>query len=185
MLSIALVIAMCPDGSFDERLRNYASLQTHWIAGNKWEIERIPDLSYGDMHVIEIRRNGVVKLKLSCDELGGSLIQAARAWYPVGFPVFVVSGHTGCSHGEETRFYAVKGGALHEMFRMVGEGGGPIFRDFDGDGKYEWIFDNLVHLMREPPAFHVYRQVGHKVTLWKKLPNRSRTNLPMPAVRYF
>lgn len=184
MLSIALIIAMCPDFSFDERLRGYANLQTHWIGGQKWEIERIPDFSHGGLHV-EIRRNGVIKLKLNNYDLAGDLIQGARAWYPVGYPIFVVSGHSGCSHGEETRFYAVKAGELHEMFRMYGEGGGPIFRDLDGDGKHEWIFDNLVHLMIDPPAFHVYRQVGHKVKLWKKLPNPKRINLPMPAVRYF
>jgi hypothetical protein len=185
MLSVALVVALSQQVSFLENRRSMAKLETHWISGHKWELEQIPDLSLlDDNHAIEIRRDGVVKLKLSGYDFGGIPIQVARGWYPVGYPVFVVSGHTGMSHGERTVFYAVKGGKLHKMFDIRGEGGGPVFRDIDGDGKNEWIFDNVEHFRASAPAFLLYRQSGTKVTLWKELPNPEEMQLPRPG-RYF
>lgn len=185
MIVAALVIATAEDFRLNALYRSYASLQTHWIAGRKWEIEKIPDLVAGDNHVIEVRRDGKLKLKIDCDELRGTLIGAARAWYPVGYPVITVSGHTGCSHGQTTRFYAISRGELHQMFEIEGEVGGPIFRDLDGDGKNEWIFDNYDFWQANPPTqYLVYRQSGFRVSFWKKLPNPKRVELPSPGVRY-
>lgn len=183
---VGLVVALSQELSFLEHRRSMAKLETHWISGHRWEIEQIPDLSFlTDDHAIEIRRGGVVKLKLTGNDLGGTPIQVARGWYPVGYPVFVVSGHTGMSHGERTVFYAVKDGELHKMFDFKGEGGGPVFRDIDGDGKNEWVFDNVEHFRSDPLAFLVYRQNGTKVTLWKKLPNPKEVQLPRPGRFFF
>jgi hypothetical protein len=186
MFVVGLVVALSQELYVLENRRSMAKLETHWIAGHKWELEQIPDLSLlTDDHAIEIRRDGAVKLKLRSHEFM-SLIQVARGWYPVGYPVFVVSGHTGMSHGESTIFYAVKGGKLHKMFDIYGEGGGPVFRDIDGDGKSEWIFDNFEHPNRvDPSAFMIYRQNSTKVTFWKELPNPKEVKLPTPRVRFF
>jgi hypothetical protein len=184
----ALLFATTEDISLEAHWRSRASLETHWIGGNKWEIEVIPDPEPESTINVEIRRNGAVKLKLNRDDFCGDLLQAGRGWYPVGYPVFVISGHTGCSHGELTRFYAVQGGEVREMFEIYGEFGGPVFRDLDGDGKQEWIFDNFecpAFMQDTPPAFLVYRQEGYRVKFWKQLPNPNGIELPSPAVRCF
>jgi hypothetical protein len=174
------------DVYLEELWRSRAHLETRWIGGSKWELEVIPSKEpYADIS-LEIRRNGVVKQKLGQEDFFNENVQVGRGWYPVGYPVFIISDHTGVSHGQLARFYAVIGARVEKMFEIYGEYGGPVFRDLDGDGKFECVFDNFEcpAVMRDPPAFLVYKQHGHTVKFWTKLPNPQGVYLPTPAVRY-
>jgi hypothetical protein len=117
--------------------------------------------------------------------MGGSLIAADRVWFPTNFPVFAVRAHTGCSHGQWTRFYAVRGNRLSLMGEIESEVGGPVFRDLDGDGRPEWIFDDYCFFDWElkPRVFPVYRVANRRLVLAGSLPNPSRKELPRLHLR--
>jgi hypothetical protein len=68
--------------------------------------------------------------------------------------------------------------------KVGGENGGPYFRDYDGDGQPEWVFDNFdwyEHNIEGPTGFQVYKQVpSGKLRIWKHLPNPKRRHLKDP-----
>lgn len=178
---VLLTVALCatPIGvDFIDKSESYS------IGGSEWTVERWsrPDSS----DEVIVKRGGKTKLLVTANDFGGDLINVGRAWYPVGYPVIVVSGHTGCSHGQGTRFYAVHDGDMKEMLRIDGEVGGPIFRDFDDDGQNEWVFDNWNYWDANPSTkFLIYKQTGARVKFWKSVPNPNNVSLPSHDVRRF
>jgi hypothetical protein len=145
----------------------------HYVGQSYWERDE----------KVRISRNGQRMLTLRAGDVSGYYIAAKRVWFPVGFPVIAVRGHSANGHGEETRFYGIRHRRLYLMGGItVGENGGPIFRDLDGDGRMEWIFDDYTWYgyYGDPPRWLLVYRLSRagRLVFWKKLPNRTRKHLP-------
>lgn len=67
------------------------------------------------------------------------------------------------------------------MAELDAQNGGTIFRDYDGDGRPEWVFDDYnwaTYREDGPESFLIYteRKDG-TLKLWKRLPNKKRLPL--------
>lgn len=161
--------------------------ESYLIGRDRWAIG-VSDDRGNDNRYAFITKDGKTVLERSAEKMQGSEMKAARAWCSAPWPIFVVSCHTGGSHGQTTEYYAVRGGRADLVLSIYGEVGGPIFRDFDGDGVLEWVFsaayDNYLHL--ESQNFLVYRLGASRTyELWKTLPNPKHETLPVPRYAYY
>jgi hypothetical protein len=128
-----------------------------------------------------LRKNGSVVLVLDGD---GADIAVGRCWFPAPWPVFFFARHSGAGHGQWVQYWAIHDDEPELLVSLEGENGGPIFRDFDGDGVMEWVFDDFewyAQLDDPPMHFLVYKVRGPAgLQLCKTLPNPDRTVLPTP-----
>lgn len=173
--------------------REVIARETYRIRGDRWTIQlgRLVDPSEGSgagvPQYVEIRRNGRRQVLVPAEKLGGTLAAVRRMWFPVGFPVFAVRVHTGASHGQLTRFYGLTNRHLTWLGDIEGECGGPIFRDFDHDGRKEWIFDDYDYIGyygKGPRYYLIYKtRKSGQLYLWRRLLAPGRAHLPYVRVR--
>jgi hypothetical protein len=151
-----------------------------------WAIEQREAPDWADFtRDATIRKNGRAVEHISGEDLGGHVILARRVHFPTPYVVIAVRGHSACGHGQVTRFYSIRKGRLARMgIDIEHECGGPVFRDFDGDGTCEWVFDDddwYTYYGRGPRYFLVYKPTrAGGLKLWRRLPNRRRERLPDP-----
>ena len=96
------------------------------------------------------------------------------------FPIVVLQVEPGCGTPTITQLYTLRGGNLIHMAQVGALNGGPIFRDYDGDGKPEWVFDDYdFYAFSKSKHFLIYKeQTNGKLKLWKRLPNKKGMRLP-------
>ncbi len=108
-------------------------------------------------------------------------------------PYIVYRKYTYAGSGAWTTIFRMRrGGHLQEIFKedwfdsAFGSNrdlGGPVFRDLDGDGREEWIWDSFSSYEGQPPKWLVaFKPDGQGVLqVWKKYPNREKVFLPRLA----
>jgi hypothetical protein len=140
--------------------------------------------SYEDM--LKFYRNGQIVQTVQSKELGkiygGQFFTVRLMHFPTLYPVIAARVRSGAGHGQVTRFYAVRNGQLINLGEVEGECGGPVFRDYDGDGKREWVFDDYDYYDyhdQGPDFYKVYKETADsKLVLWKELPDKQHRGLP-------
>ena len=140
--------------------------------------------TYQRYQQVQVRKNRRVLLSFPDDaDDDAGMLSAQRAWYPFPFPTFVIRAHSWAGHGEESNYYAiVKGGLVLMLKNSIGENGGPVFRDVDGDGKPEFIIDDYSYYEHwDKPQLHLLMyKLGRdsRLHLWKKVNRRGHWPLP-------
>ena len=128
---------------------------------------------YRNRHLIET---------VSAADMGGHTLEFGKIRFATDFPVIAVLGGGLCSPDVTTRFYILQQGRVVLMAAVGAYAGGPIFRDYDGDGKPEWVFDDYTYSKYRddgPKYLLVYKQLSSgELKLWKTLPNKRRRHLP-------
>ena len=127
-------------------------------------------------------RDGHLIRKVYASKMGGSLLAVSKASFQTRFPIISVTMSFLQPIPITTEIYTLRRGHLIKIGKVGGENGGPIFRDYDGDGKLEWVFDDYNgHKYHEEGPEHllVYKELKNgKLELWKILPNPERQSLP-------
>lgn len=178
---------------FERFPRKVLSQRSYRIGRDRWTLERgidatpnPPEWNVERRRYVEIRRNGRVQAQVFPEDHAKGLAAVDRLWAPTGFPVFVVQLHTEVSHGQVTRFYGVRGGKLVRMGDIEGECDGPVFRDFDGDGTMEWVFDDwdfIGYYSRGPQYYLVYKvDAASRLRLWRTVEAKGRKHLAVLQV---
>jgi hypothetical protein len=132
-------------------------------------------------------KNGRFAYRINGPDIFMWNLEAYRAWWPTPWPVFVVACTQPAGHGACQIYLAIQDGELKQVLEIEESQGGPIFRDLDGDGVMEWIFDNREYYERNvPDKFQVYK-VNAKGTLdlWQEWPNPKGERVPSPSFAPF
>ena len=150
---------------------------------NQWRIEiweTGEGLSVEDY--VKFYRNGHIVRQTNAETLGGMTLGFGKVKFATRFPVLVLQVEPGCGTPTVTQLYTFRGGKLINMAEVGALNGGPLFRDYDGDGKPEWVFDDYdwyTYYGKPPKHFLIYKeQANGKLKLWKRLPNKKGTRLP-------
>lgn len=158
---------------------------SYMIGGDRWTLGMVDDKRVSNTYAF-VLKNG--KRILKRDAYGGRAC-VLRCWFPTPWPVIAVGWSAGAGHGQGIEFYALQNGELRLLVSVSGECGGPIFRDFDGDGVMEWVFDDFewyAHFDDPPMHFLVYRlNESGTLDLWRTYPNPDREILPTPFYDWF
>lgn len=127
-------------------------------------------------------RNGIFVQKLTSEGMNGNDVEICRVKFKTRLPILVTHSEPAAGHPGDTRLYLIKNRKLVVMGQFGGEYGGPIFRDYDSDGKTEWVFDDYDYYRDHqdgPKHLLVYKLLkSGKLKLWKTLPNKHRPRLP-------
>jgi hypothetical protein len=161
------------------------SSETILIGHDKWTFEVcMPSMGW---ELLRCFRNGQFVQSIDSKDLGkddcGQYFQVRLMHFPTRFPVVGVRVHSGAGHGQVTRYYAVRHGQMFNMGEIEAECGGPVFRDLDGDGKPEWVFDDFdPRYGRDRPDYYdIYKESADgKLVFWKYLPYDRPQPLPDP-----
>lgn len=136
---------------------------------------------------IKFFRNGHLVRKIYARDIGGVGLGFGEAKFKTRFPMIVLQTEPECGHPGPTCLYTIRQGRLIQMGQVGGEYGGPIFRDYDGDGRPEWVFDDYNwynYYDKGPKYFLVYKEWKNgTLHLWKRLPNVHRRPLPANFVQ--
>ncbi|MBX3113867.1 MAG: hypothetical protein KF836_04810 [Fimbriimonadaceae bacterium] len=165
-----------------QELRYYDEVR---YAGGTWRAETLDDFSeYGvPNHYARLLFNGQEVFtnfpEQHLERGDGFYNDAGFIHSPDSKIFFVHREHSGMGHGESTTFYSLHAdGRIIKIHRESIEGNGPIFRDFDGDGKLEWVFDDSDYYFyygKTPKWLLVYKpSPSGKLKLWKKIPNKHK-----------
>jgi hypothetical protein len=168
---------------------------TYTFEEDRWAIVARADYPDGNRRpTVQFFKNGnLVRWVNEYEELQGYILDVHRVWAPGCWPVFRLAGRAGAGHHEVTHFYGIRNGELIQMLKLESgdESGGPVFRDLDGDGTCEWMFDNFNHYEGyypgyrddgRPDKFWVYKlQKDGTLALWRTLPNPKHIWLQRPA----
>lgn len=131
---------------------------------------------------VKIFKNEQLVRKYRAEELSGVTLEFGKAAFTPRFPLLILRGEPAAGHPGPINLFSIREGKLVAMGKVEGEAGGPIFRDYDGDGKKEWVFDDYnwyVYYGARPRYFVVYKeQSDGTLKKWKKLPNKDRRRLP-------
>lgn len=127
-------------------------------------------------------KNGTLIRTVNAHELDGDGLQFGKAGFKTRYPLIVLAALPGMGHVRDSALFAIRNGVLVKMMQIDGMHAGPVFRDYDGDGRPEWVFDdyNWYRYREEGPMkYLVYKeQKDGTLKLWKRLPNRKRLRLP-------
>lgn len=103
---------------------------------------------------------------------------------PGGSKFIVTIGHSWAGNGKYTKFYRLgANGKVKLILDLDIQNGGPVFRDMDGDGRVEWIFDSRDYYDDSQQEYGrnllVYKpSKSGELLLWKQIPNRNKIKLP-------
>jgi hypothetical protein len=177
----------------------HAAFDPHTVArctieGDRWTVRHMEAFSEfreeggaflgrdKDRDYLEVRRNGRLVLERRFEY---STFNAKFIKWPFNGALLAVVFHSGCGHGQWSWFYVVHNHRLHgPMMRVECEVGGPIFKDLDGDGRPEMIFDNWDYYKFEwkhngPDKYRVYKVTKkYRIRFWKTIPNHRHVRLP-------
>ena len=122
-----------------------------------------------------VRTTGAAKFK-------GISLEFGKAKFETRFPLIVIRAEPAMGHPGPVSLLSIRNGQLVRIGEIGGEAGGPIFRDYDGDGKKEWVFDDYdwyVYYGKHPKHFVIYKeQRDGTLKRWKRLPNKEQKRLP-------
>jgi hypothetical protein len=131
---------------------------------------------------LRIYKNGGMVCRLRAEQLDGEGLAVKRVSFPTRYPVMAVLAYPDAGHPTATHFYTTRAGRLVHMGEVGAENGGPVFHDYDGDGRPEWVFDDYdwcEYYTRGPAFYLVYKETREgKLHLWRRLPNLKRRHLP-------
>jgi hypothetical protein len=115
-------------------------------------------------------------------EFGGTSLEFGKPTFATRFPLLIIRAEPAAGHPGPVSLLSIRDGRLVQIGKIGGEAGGPIFRDYDGDGKSEWVFDDYswyTYYGARPKHYVVYKeQQDGTLKLWKSLPNKTRRRLP-------
>jgi hypothetical protein len=131
---------------------------------------------------LSVYRNGRLVRKLRAEALDGMGLEIKRITLPSGNSVVGVLSFPGAGHATAKHFFTVRDRQLLYMGKVGGENGGPVFRDGDGDGRGEWVFDNYCwyeQYTEGPTQYLVFKATkAGTLRLWKRFPNPKHERLP-------
>ncbi|MCW3055968.1 MAG: hypothetical protein JWN14_5138, partial [Chthonomonadales bacterium] len=123
------------------------SAQTLLIGHDTWTFEARMPSTDTIWELLRCFRNGQLVQTIDSHDMGkndcGQYFEVRLMHFPTRFPIIAVRVQSGAGHGQVTRYYAVRHGQMFNMGEIEAECGGPVFRDLDGDGKPEWVFDDF------------------------------------------
>ena len=127
-------------------------------------------------------RNKRLMRQIYGKERGNFGLEFGKTRSTTRYPVIVLQLLPQVGHPVATCLFTIRHGELIEMKTIGAMNGGPIFRDYDGDGKMEWVFDDYDwydYYNEGPKYLLVYKELENgKLKLWKRLPNKHRRHLP-------
>ena len=163
-------------------------------AGSLWDVSAWTGPGReGHSEYVVIQADGKVVFSTKEDEeiarLGIGFLSGAD-----GVPYIVFRTYAYAGSGAWTKIFRMKrGGGLQivfeeddyfDAFHDNRDIGGPVFRDLDGDGKEEWIWDDFCSYEGGDPPAHLIAfkpdQAG-VLKIWKKMSNRNGIRLPALA----
>lgn len=160
--------------------RTYRAGSDVWRA-EIWEPQHKKDDIPVEQNVKFFKNDHLIR-RATAAELKGTSLEFGKAKFPTQFPLIVIRAEPAMGHPGPVNLFSLRNGKLVAMGRVDGEAGGPIFRDYDGDGKREWVFDDYnwyVYYGKHPKYYVVYKeQADGTLKRWKRLPNRERRRLP-------
>ena len=113
---------------------------------------------------------------------GEYLYDAVFIEWPYSGRLLAVSEHSWAGHGMDTHFYRADREGLNDLrLDLPDEVNGPVFRDLDGDGRKEVVFDNndwYVFYGKLPTKLRAFKYDGKRLRLWREFPNRKKERLP-------
>lgn len=144
-----------------------------------WRPREIDDL----YRYVKFYKNGRLVQKIQGEEqLGSPFLRFGEADFKTRSPLIILEAVPPCDHPDQTTLFTIRQGKLIRMAEVGGMNGGPVFRDYDGDGRPEWVFDDYyyhVYPEGDPKRLLVYKErKDGTLKLWKSLPNRKRLRLP-------
>lgn len=163
-----------------------ADSRTYRAGSDVWRVEIwSPQHKKDDLMVeeyVKFFKNDRLMRSAKAEELHGISLEFGKATFAYRFPMIVIRAEPAMGHPGPVNLFSIQNGKLVTMGRVDGEAGGPIFRDYDGDGKKEWVFDDYnwyVYYGKHPKHFVVYKeQADGTLKQWKRLPNKKRQRLP-------
>ena len=127
-------------------------------------------------------KNGRLVYTLHAHTINADGFEFGKAAFKTRYPLLVLQGLPAAGHLRNTILYTIRRGRLIEMGEINGQNHGPVFRDYDGDNRPEWVFDDYnwyVYYEKGPKFLLVYKELKNgKLKLWKTLPNPKRRELP-------
>jgi hypothetical protein len=153
------------------------------VSGDVWRfvVTWIPNTEVAENQLC-VYRNGHLIRRMRASEVGALGLEVRRTVLPSGGMVVGVLSYPGAGHATNKHFFTVRGQRLVYMGKVGGENGGPLFRDEDGDGQTEWVFDNYCwyeQYEKGPNQYLVFKLTkAGTLRLWKRLPNPKHRRLP-------
>src|SRR5207253_2787817 len=103
---------------------------------DKWRIEIwrcYKKSTYGSY--VKFFRNSRLILRFRAIEMGEHYLMFDKAKFTTRFPMIVLDAVPSAGHSHTIRLYTIRHGRLIQRLQIEGQYGGPIFRDYDGDGQ--------------------------------------------------
>ncbi|KAG8526080.1 uncharacterized protein KY384_000072 [Bacidia gigantensis] len=132
------------------------------VGNDQWRIEiwkAGEELGVEDY--INFYRNGHLVRQVNAETLGGTTLGFGEAKFATRFPVLVIQVEPTCGTPTITQIYTIRRRKLIDMGQIGALNGGPIFHDYDGDGKPEWVFDDYdwyTYYGKAPKHFLIYKE---------------------------
>lgn len=158
------------------------SRHTYRVEGETWRVTIVRESDWFT-HQLRLERNGRRVLTKTVDNLLGAVVLQ----WPYRGRLLAVSSHTSTGHGMKTFLFRLdRRGVVNLKLTLENEIGGPIYRDVNGDGRPEILFDNYDWYTTppgKPPTAHLaYQYDGHRLTHLKTLP--AHQSLPYRLPRF-
>ncbi|MBN8689601.1 MAG: hypothetical protein J0L72_02285 [Armatimonadetes bacterium] len=152
------------------------------LYGGRWDYLALYDWDNTELRKASLKRNGKVVLETS-DEWPNC--QGGFIHLDVGFPLFMEQSQPGMGSSMRRTFYRVERAKLTPILRLEKQEGGPILRDIDKDGEFEWIvddYDYYTYYGSTPKWLKVYKfGKDRRLHLWKTWKNQNGLRLPSVA----
>jgi hypothetical protein len=153
---------------------------------HRWRLEiRQPRHAKEEIDVEEslrVFKNDRLVRTIPAMKLGGVSLEFGKPAFKTHFPLIVIRAEPAAGHPGPITLFSIRKGELVAIGRIGGEAGGPLFRDYEGDGKKEWVFDDYdwyVYRGAHPKFLLVYKEANDgTLKMWKRLPNKKRRRLP-------
>ena len=164
--------------------QNHSERVGFTVGSDRWlfQVNSRPDPSR-TLYELHVLKNGRRLLRLPRTQPEWPMSFAVRRMpFKSSFPIVAVMSYPGAGHPHRTTFFGIRDGSLIPMGSVEAENGGPVFRDYDRDGRSEWVFDDYQwsrYYTRGPRYLKVYKQDSRgRLQLWKRGPNPTRKRLP-------
>jgi len=160
--------------------------RTYRVGSDVWRVEIwAPQHKKEDLLVEQYARffkNDRLVRKAGAAEFKGISLEFGKANFATRYPLIVIRAEPAMGHPGPVSLLSIRNGQVVRIGEIDGEAGGPIFRDYDGDGRKEWVFDDYnwyVYYGAHPKHYIAYKeQRDGTLKRWKRLPNKERRRLP-------
>lgn len=174
---------MLPSNFQKARLSKQMQVQAE---GNTWRFEiwdEENNCKYPDFpaQYLKVFRNAKLVRTTVAGELGGYSLEFGKVAFAYHLPLIVIRANPMCGNPGSVSLFTIRNRQFYRIAQIGGENGGPLLRDYDGDGRREWVFDDYCwyeYYNAGPKWLRIYKEgKDGRLTFWKRLPNRRRRHL--------